>query len=168
MLRSVGFRGLLDSQKQLHTIHTARHSVTITHNAWSQVCKQSEQVPHQELHLTKLPCHAGSEQHAFMLNDLASVNRTLTPWLVVGGHRPFYIDSTNNMEPDGDQPVARALREALEDAFYEFQVWLLHALQAVLCVDMNVGSLCFCEGTWRPPFNNILRLLSSGACTLYA
>ena len=57
-----------------------------------------------------------------MIKDLASVNRTLTPWLVVGGHRPFYIDSTNNMEPDGDQPVARALQDALEDAFYEYQV----------------------------------------------
>ncbi len=67
--------------------------------------------------------HAGSEQHAFMIKDLASVNRTLTPWLVVGGHRPFYIDSTNNLEPDGDQPVARALRDALEDAFYKYQVF---------------------------------------------
>jgi len=58
-----------------------------------------------------------------MIKDLASVNRTLTPWLVVGGHRPFYIDSTNNLEPDGDQPVARALRDALEDAFYKYQVF---------------------------------------------
>lgn len=57
-----------------------------------------------------------------MMQDLASVNRSLTPWLVVGGHRPFYIDSTNNMEPDGDQPVASALRAALEAAFYEYQV----------------------------------------------
>lgn len=57
-----------------------------------------------------------------MLQDLASVNRSITPWLVIGGHRPFYIDSTNNMEPDGDQPVATALREALEDTFFEYQV----------------------------------------------
>lgn len=64
----------------------------------------------------------GSEQHAFVLRDLASVNRSLTPWLVVGGHRPFYIDSTNNMEPDGDQPVAIALREAFEEAFFKYQV----------------------------------------------
>lgn len=64
----------------------------------------------------------GSEQHAYVVKDLASVNRSLTPWLVVGGHRPFYIDSTNNMEPDGDQPVARALREAFEEAFFKYQV----------------------------------------------
>ena len=70
-----------------------------------------------------MQCYAaGSEQHAFVLQDLKSVNRSLTPWLVVGGHRPFYIDSTNNMEPDGDQPVATALREAFEDAFYDYQV----------------------------------------------
>ena len=69
-----------------------------------------------------LICCTGSQQHAFVLNDLASVNRSLTPWLVVGGHRPFYIDSTNNMEPDGDQPVARALREAFEEAFLKYQV----------------------------------------------
>ena len=70
---------------------------------------------------------AGSEQHQFVIQDLASVNRTLTPWLIVGGHRPFYIDSSNNFEPDGDQPVARALQEAFEEAFYKYQVcgnWL--------------------------------------------
>ena len=65
---------------------------------------------------------AGSEQHSFVMQDLGSVNRSLTPWLVVGGHRPFYIDSTNNMEPDGDQPVAAALREAFEEAFFDYQV----------------------------------------------
>lgn len=73
---------------------------------------------------------AGSEQHSFVLHDLASVDRSLTPWLVVGGHRPFYIDSTNNMEPDGDQPVATALREAFEDAFFDYQV----SHQRVMCI----------------------------------
>ena len=77
-----------------------------------------------------------------MIKNLASVNRTLTPWLVVGGHRPFYIDSTNNLEPDGDQPVARALRDALEDAFFEYQV--LHAVRADLAVreQMMLRQLC--------------------------
>lgn len=70
---------------------------------------------------------AGSEQHAYVMQDLANVNRSLTPWLVVGGHRPFYIDSTNNMEPDGDQPVATALREAFEETFYNYQVALQHS-----------------------------------------
>lgn len=72
--------------------------------------------------VTAVTVCTGSEQHSFVLKDLANVNRSLTPWLVVGGHRPFYIDSTNNMEPDGDQPVATALREAFEEAFYKYQV----------------------------------------------
>ena len=78
-------------------------------------------------HNTAVTMCSGSEQHAFVLRDLASVNRSLTPWLVVGGHRPFYIDSTNNMEPDGDQPVATALREAFEEAFFKYQVPALPA-----------------------------------------
>ena len=79
---------------------------------------------------------AGSEQHAFVMQDLKGVNRSLTPWLVVGGHRPFYIDYTNNMEPDGDQPVATALREAFEDAFYDYQV---SALTFACTATANLG-----------------------------
>ena len=60
----------------------------------------------------------------FVVQDLAKVDRSVTPWLIVGGHRPFYIDSTNNMEPDGDQPVASALRRAFEDVFFDYQVTL--------------------------------------------
>ena len=75
-----------------------------------------------EHNATAIAVCTGSEQHSFVLKDLANVNRSLTPWLVVGGHRPFYIDSTNNMEPDGDQPVATALREAFEEAFFKYQV----------------------------------------------
>ena len=48
----------------------------------------------------------------------------------MAGHRPFLIDSTNEMPPDGDQPVATQLREAFEDLFLKHQVSsapLLHA-----------------------------------------
>ena len=65
----------------------------------------------------------GSPQHDFIRADLAALNRTRTPWLVVGGHRPPYIDSTfYGLVPDGDQVVARQLRGALEDLFYSYQV----------------------------------------------
>eukprot|EP00879_Flechtneria_rotunda_P027871 GHRR01029908.1.p1 GENE.GHRR01029908.1~~GHRR01029908.1.p1 ORF type:complete len:127 (-),score=30.07 GHRR01029908.1:375-755(-) len=67
---------------------------------------------------------AGSEQHAWVLSDLAAVNRSRTPWVVVGGHRPIYISSNNIMPGDGDQPVAAALREAFEDAFIKYKVIL--------------------------------------------
>ena len=33
---------------------------------------------------------AGSPQYKWMENDLKSVNRTLTPWVVIAGHRPMY------------------------------------------------------------------------------
>ena len=65
---------------------------------------------------------AGSEQHNFMLDDLAHVDRQRTPWLIVGGHRPMLIDSNNTMEPDGDQPVASALVDALEEAYMKYKV----------------------------------------------
>ena len=35
----------------------------------------------------------GSVQFAFLLADLRAVNRSITPWLVVGFHRPFMTDS---------------------------------------------------------------------------
>jgi hypothetical protein len=35
----------------------------------------------------------GSEQYKFIENDLKSVNRTKTPWVIFSGHRPFYVDS---------------------------------------------------------------------------
>lgn len=64
----------------------------------------------------------GSPQHDFIKADLAAVDRRVTPWVIVGGHRPIYIDSTNSMVPDGDQPVASDLREALEGLLHEYKV----------------------------------------------
>lgn len=91
-----------------------------------------------------LTVHVGSAQHTFVIKDLASVNRTLTPWLVVGGHRPFYIDSTNNMEPDGDQPVARALREAFEEVFYTHQVRMWAAAYMHMSAHMQSAPVAVC------------------------
>jgi len=45
--------------------------------------------------------------------------RSTTPWLIVSGHRPFYIASTNNWWPAGDQPAAEEARGALERLFFE-------------------------------------------------
>jgi acid phosphatase type 7 len=72
-----------------------------------------------------------------MLSDLAKVDRARTPWLVVGGHRPFIIDSNNTMDPDGDQPVASALRDALEDIFIQYQV----SMTTYVCYCMCLQSL---------------------------
>jgi hypothetical protein len=56
---------------------------------------------------------------------LAAVNRSHTPWLIVGGHRPFYIDSTNAAPVWGDLTVADDLQDALEDLFLQHQVRML-------------------------------------------
>ncbi|KAK9865860.1 hypothetical protein WJX84_011864, partial [Apatococcus fuscideae] len=77
---------------------------------------------HFTIYSTEHRFHPGSEQHEFIREDLAAVDRSITPWLVVGGHRPFYIDSTSTHAPDGDQPVADDLRSALEDLFLRFSV----------------------------------------------
>lgn len=71
---------------------------------------------------TEVSFHEGSPQHRFITADLAAVDRSVTPWIIVGGHRPFYIDSTNYQPVDGDQTVASDLRAALEQSFVDYRV----------------------------------------------
>jgi hypothetical protein len=65
---------------------------------------------------------AGSEQHNWVLADLAAVDRHQTPWVVVAGHRPLYICSVNNLPEDGDQLIAIELRAAFEQVFVDYKV----------------------------------------------
>ncbi len=71
---------------------------------------------------TEHPFERGTPQFEFISKALARVNRTRTPWLIVGGHRPMYIDSLYEHDPDGDQDVARALRGSLEALFVKHEV----------------------------------------------
>jgi len=66
--------------------------------------------------------HDKSEQYEFLVNDLKNVNRTQTPWVIFAGHRPMYIDSTNDKQPDGDLVVAKLLRKELEDVLRKHKV----------------------------------------------
>ena len=76
----------------------------------------------------------GSEQYSFLEKELLSSDRKRTPWLVVVGHRPIYIDSNfsgraapkGNVAPPAateaplnasDVAVSRDLREQLEPLF---------------------------------------------------
>lgn len=62
-------------------------------------------------------------------NDLKSVNRTKTPWLIVGVHRMFYCDSSDyRFNDDGDQTVAARMRASLEDLFNEYKVCMLDCI----------------------------------------
>jgi hypothetical protein len=42
---------------------------------------------------TEVDYSTGSEQLVWLENDLANVDRSVTPWVIVGGHRPGLIDS---------------------------------------------------------------------------
>jgi len=53
------------------------------------------------------------------------VNRSVTPWIVVNGHRPIYTTSTSGGSITSVTQVADDLRDALEQVFYKYQVSLL-------------------------------------------
>ena len=64
----------------------------------------------------------GSEQFAWILRDLKSVDRKKTPWLMAGFHRPFYTDSVYGNSDTGDVGFTEDIRNALERLFFQFQV----------------------------------------------
>ena len=85
----------------------------------------------------------GSAQHAWLAATLASVNRSATPFLFVGIHRPMYIDSIYVMDTpyqrgrgpsSADIPVMTALQAHVEPLTMRHKVTLLtyghnHAVQ---------------------------------------
>ena len=83
----------------------------------------------------------GSLQLQWLETTLASANRTLTPFVLLGCHRPMYIDSTyatdgrNAGSPDtGDTPVAASLQAHVEPLTMKYKVTLAlyghnHAVQ---------------------------------------
>eukprot|EP00944_MAST-04C_sp_MAST-4C-sp1_P011916 g11916.t1 len=64
----------------------------------------------------------GSEQYKFIEADLSSVNRTVTPWVILTGHRMMY---TTQMCEGGDYKVSLNMRSELEDLIYKYQVNLM-------------------------------------------
>jgi hypothetical protein len=61
-----------------------------------------------------------AQQIDFLKADLASVDRTVTPWVVVLGHRPWY--STG-----GSDNICSECQTAFEDIFYQYGVDLFVA-----------------------------------------
>ncbi len=65
----------------------------------------------------------GSAQYAWLEADLASVNRSITPWVVLGGHRPMYVNSDwTEAVPESDGSVMDALIEHVEPLLWKYQV----------------------------------------------
>lgn len=107
--------------------------------------------------------------HRFIEEDLKSVNRSKTPWLIVGGHRPIYIDSVYAHWPDGDLEVAFALKQALEPLFYKYKVDLTwhghhHSYQRT-CPVYREQCLGYREdGTARGPVHMVIGHAGADLC----
>ena len=60
---------------------------------------------------------ADSTQYKWIENDLRSVNRTLTPWLIVTGHRHMYTSEEN---AKGELEIMEKLQLYLEPLLYQY------------------------------------------------
>eukprot|EP00042_Codosiga_hollandica_P051427 m.631135 g.631135 ORF g.631135 m.631135 type:complete len:480 (-) comp58283_c0_seq22:2372-3811(-) len=88
----------------------------------------------------------GSEQYNWLLNDLQNINRTLTPWVVMAGHRMFY---TTQLPIASDFHLALYFRQAIEDLLYKYEVNLFfdghqHSFERTCQVYRND---CLADGT---------------------
>jgi len=63
----------------------------------------------------------GSDQYEWLLEDLSSVNRTITPWVIVELHRPMYDSQTQW----GDTAVGVAMRMEVEEPMRDHKVDLV-------------------------------------------
>lgn len=66
------------------------------------------------------PYERDSLQYEWLLRDVAAIDRSKTPWVIVGMHAPWY-NSNHNHYGEGD-----AMRDAMEDLLYE------HGIDAVV------------------------------------
>mmetsp|Transcript_3319 Transcript_3319/g.4506 ORF Transcript_3319/g.4506 Transcript_3319/m.4506 type:complete len:618 (-) Transcript_3319:88-1941(-) len=63
-------------------------------------------VTHIVMMNTEFDLSVGSEQYEWLASDLASVDRTDTPWVIVGGHRQLYsCTSRNTVLADALEPL---------------------------------------------------------------
>lgn len=58
----------------------------------------------------------------FLKEDLESVNRRVTPWVIVGHHRPMYPGITTDLPPRGYWYVGQELQRQLARLFTENKV----------------------------------------------
>ena len=109
-----------------HQLGSAKRRHTRAHQLAIQICALCAHPPFLfAFPLSSGPIHflimstehafaPGSSQYSFIESDLASVDRSQTPWVILAGHRPMYIDSTNFSPAGGDQTTAQDLRDSLE------------------------------------------------------
>ncbi|EFX04386.1 metallo-phosphoesterase [Grosmannia clavigera kw1407] len=93
--------------------------------------------PDGNANLNTGPFGADGQQLAFLEADLASVDRSVTPWVIVGGHRPWY--STG-----GSDNICTACQTAFEPLFYRYGVDLgifghVHNSQRFLPINNSIA-----------------------------
>jgi hypothetical protein len=54
---------------------------------------------------TEMDCAPGTAQFNFIKSDLAAVDRTQTPWVIVFGHRPIYTGNTRDSHLGQIEPL---------------------------------------------------------------
>lgn len=87
-------------------------------------------------YLNASPFGTANQQLDWLAADLASVDRTVTPWVIVGGHRPWYTTK-------GSSPCT-ACQKAFEPLLYKYGVDLavfghVHNSQRFLPVNNSVA-----------------------------
>ncbi|CAE7714124.1 PAP9, partial [Symbiodinium microadriaticum] len=87
----------------------------------------------------------GSEQYIWIDEDLASVNRTKTPWIIFGGHRAMYLNSNYVDGVTSDGVVMDNLIANVEPLIWKYRVNLAfwghnHVVQRQATVHMVIGT----------------------------
>ncbi|EDO41527.1 predicted protein, partial [Nematostella vectensis] len=60
----------------------------------------------------------GSPQYQWLQKDLADIDRSVTPWVVIGGHRPMYT----SQQIIGDYMISIGMRHYFEDLLLQYKV----------------------------------------------
>jgi hypothetical protein len=68
----------------------------------------------------------GSDQYLFVENDLKTVDRSVTPWIVLESHRPLY-EGEGGAHWQEQTQVGEAMRGELEDLLFDYSVDLVLA-----------------------------------------
>ena len=63
-----------------------------------------------------------SEQYLWLVKDLKSIDRDITPWVIFGGHRAMYLNSDYGGSVTADIDVMDLMIQHLEPLLYEYQV----------------------------------------------
>eukprot|EP00244_Chara_vulgaris_P002338 TRINITY_DN1408_c0_g1_i6.p1 TRINITY_DN1408_c0_g1~~TRINITY_DN1408_c0_g1_i6.p1 ORF type:complete len:617 (+),score=86.88 TRINITY_DN1408_c0_g1_i6:193-1851(+) len=111
----------------------------------------------------------GSAQFSFLEQDLASVNRRRTPWVIFSGHRPMYVDSTDDRPVQGDNPVAEQMKHGLEQLLMTYRVDLAmwghhHTYERTCAVYRNKCVPPNSDGSFNAPVHLVVGMAGAGTC----